>query len=275
MSLNIPLTKVKFIERFPELNKIYNWWTLLRNIKYKQNHFETDKEYLKSILGSKLYKDVISLYSKLMDFHNHIFKATEKHGRIYLPLHNMPKEFRACIKFQAPDNKFYNIKELFDLKCCFVQLSADIAKNQVDPNDPNKNQLINEFTRVKELAKKDIYTDILKHLNNPKLTRNDIKQHIMAWLFSTKAQRINNKNVVVQSINQYFNFKFPNFFKFINNYSLTKSQHKLKSNKNKHKIISKLSIDCFNFESELFFNNIFEELKKSNQGLFRNIYITT
>jgi hypothetical protein len=81
MSLNIPLTKIKFIERFPDLNKIYNWWKLLKNIKYKKNNYETDKEYLKSILGFKLYKEVISLFSQLIDFHNHIFKASEKYRK--------------------------------------------------------------------------------------------------------------------------------------------------------------------------------------------------
>lgn len=43
----------------------------------------------------------------------------------------MPKAFRDCILFKAPNGFSYNLKELFDLKCCFVQLSADIAKKRI------------------------------------------------------------------------------------------------------------------------------------------------
>lgn len=100
-----------------------------------------------------------------------------------MPFHTLPKEFRDCIKIQA-QNKFYSIKELFDLKCCFVQLSAELAKSQLDHFHPNYTKLINEFNQVKQTAEQDIYTDILLHLNIPELTRKDIKKHIMLWLFS-------------------------------------------------------------------------------------------
>lgn len=100
-----------------------------------------------------------------------------------MPFHTLPKEFRDCIKIEV-NNKSYSIKELFDLKCCFVQLSAELAKLQLDPFHPKYNELINEFNLVKQTAEQDIYTDILLHLNIPELSRKDIKKHIMLWLFS-------------------------------------------------------------------------------------------
>jgi hypothetical protein len=81
MSLNIPLTKIRFLQRFPNLNKIVNWWNLLKNIKYKKNNFNVDKEYIKSIIGQEEYKNIISLFSKLIDFHKHIFNASEKYRK--------------------------------------------------------------------------------------------------------------------------------------------------------------------------------------------------
>lgn len=170
-----------------------------------------------------------------------------------MPFQTVPKDFRKCIKIQAPNNKFYTIKELFDLKCCFVQLSAELAKNST--TDEN---LIKEFNLVKETAKNDIYTDILNYINKNKLTRNDIKKYIMFWLFSRDYQRnICKKNInTVNLIDEYFKFKFPNYYKFVTNYKLFKSDHKLKSNPTVSKSISKLSIDCFNCESNIIFNEL-------------------
>lgn len=151
-----------------------------------------------------------------------------------------------------------------------------LLKNGLKESDPK----YQEFVRVKELAKQDIYTDILNYINNPELTRTDIKKHIMPWLFSKDTERRHNKNIIVRYIDEYFKFKFPNYAKFIADYKLTKSEHKLKSNTNKHKLISKLSIDCFEHESDLFFNNMIPNLNNSRSTdfttyifLFMMVYI--
>lgn len=79
MSFQIPKLKQAFVKKYPELINTVNWWKCLYNIKYHKGQFETDKLYLKSKLGQDLYKTVISMFSKCIDFHNHIFKATEKY----------------------------------------------------------------------------------------------------------------------------------------------------------------------------------------------------
>jgi hypothetical protein len=270
MQFDIPKLRSKFIERYPKLINVYNWWYKLKNIKFKQNNFETDKLVLKQKLGNKEYKDVISMFSKCIDFHNHIFKASEAYGRIFMPFQNLPKDFRDCILYNLNNKKFY-IKELFDMKCCFVQLSANLALEQLDTNNPNYNQLKSEFTRVLETAKSDIYTDILNTINKPELTRNDIKAKIMLWLFSTHNQRKNIQDPVIQSITEYFQFKFPNFYQFIISYKLTKSKHKLKS-KQKNKQISSLSADCFQIESTLVLDKLIPEYKQNKTDI-NNIYI--
>jgi len=260
MSFNIPLLKQKFLERYPDLIKVYNWWKTLKQIKLNKSNI--DKIILKDALKDK-YQECIGLFSKCIDFHNHIFKATEKYGRIYMPFHMLPKEFRKAIKIEI-NNKFYNIKEIFDLKCCFVQLSALIALSQLQPDDKFYKEKLLEFTKVKQQAKNDIYSDILLYINNNKLTRLDIKKQIMFWLFSKEHQRINvsKTNIVINGINEYFKNKFPYFYEFIIQYPVCNSDQVLKSNSFKLKSISKLSIDCFNMEAQIMFNNILPYYKQ-------------
>lgn len=272
MGFDIPKLKQKFLIKYPSLINVYDWWTKLKNIKYKQNHYKTDKTVLKQKLGSKEYKNVVSMFSKCMDFHNHIFRATEAYGRIFMPFQNLPKEFRDCIVYKLNNTRYY-IKELFDMKCCFVQLSANLAIKQLDPNNPNYTQLKSEYTRVLETAKSDIYTDILNTINKPNLTRNDIKAKIMLWLFSTHNQRKNIQDPVIQAITEYFQFKFPNFYQFIISYKLTKSTHKLKYKQNKNKVISSLSTDCFNYESELVLEELIPNYKQTLNNTLADIYI--
>jgi hypothetical protein len=79
MQFDIPKLKQKFLIKYPSLINVYDWWTKLTNIKQKKNNYETDKQVLKQKLGTKEYKNVVSMFSKCIDFHNHIFKATEKY----------------------------------------------------------------------------------------------------------------------------------------------------------------------------------------------------
>jgi hypothetical protein len=189
-----------------------------------------------------------------------------------MPFQNLPKDFRDCILYNLNNKKYY-IKELFDMKCCFVQLSANLAIQQLNPNNPEYNQLKQEYTRVLNTAKSDIYTDILNTINKPELTRNDIKAKIMLWLFSTNNQRQNINDPVIQAITEYFKYKFPNFYQFIISYKLTSSTHKLKSKQNKNKVISSLSTDCFNYESELVLNDLIPNYKQTLKNTLANIYI--
>lgn len=161
-----------------------------------------------------------------------------------MPFQNFPKFIRHTIKyFDKLTNKHYFLEEIFDMKCCFVQLSAELAKLSINLNTQNFNNLINEFNNVKLTAQNDIYTDILNFHNDPELSRDQIKKNIMFWLFSTNFQRKHLKSNVNQSITKYFQNKFPNFYQFINNYQTTINKYCKK--------ISKLSIDCFQVESKI------------------------
>jgi hypothetical protein len=95
----------------------------------------------------------------------------------------------------------------------------------------------------------------------------------MLWLFSTNNQRQNINAPVIQAITEYFKYKFPNFYQFIISYKLTKSTHKLKSKQNKNKIISSLSTDCFNYESELILNDLIPNYKNTLKNILADIYI--
>ena len=105
-----------------------------------------------------------------------------------MPFHILPKDFRNSVIIKYNKN-FYNLKEIFDLKCCFVQLSAQLAINQLNQTDKNYQKKLSEFTLVKQTAENDIYTDILNFINDPTLSRSNIKKSIMLWLFCTKTQR--------------------------------------------------------------------------------------
>lgn len=187
-----------------------------------------------------------------------------------MPFQNLPKDFRDCILYNLNNKKYY-IKELFDMKCCFVQLAANLALEQLNPAQPNYSQLKQEFTKVLETAKSDIYTDILNTLNKPELSRSDVKAKIMLWLFSTNSQRKHNSDQVVQAISEYFQYKFPNFYQFIISYKLTNSKHKLKSKSN-YKRISSLSTDCFQIESNLVLDKLIPEYKQNKTDI-NNTYI--
>ena len=87
------------------------------------------------------------------------------------------------------------------------------------------------------------------------------------WLFCMDFQRKNNTEPVIKQISKYFQDKFPNYFKFVTKYEIANSEHTLKLTKNKQKSISKLSIDCFEYESEKFFDLILPNLKNSKQRI--------
>ena len=79
MQFDIPSLKQNFIKRYPKIINIPNWWQILKNIKYKQINCNIDKELLKYYLGEYQYQDCLRLFSICLDYHNHIFKASEKY----------------------------------------------------------------------------------------------------------------------------------------------------------------------------------------------------
>lgn len=115
-----------------------------------------------------------------------------------MPFHNLPKSFREAVKINV-NNKFYSLKEVFDLKCCFIQLSALLAIKKLNKTNKLYSQQLNELNELKQLAERDIYTDILKYINDNNLTRIDIKKNIMFWLFSRDYQRSNvsRSNIII------------------------------------------------------------------------------
>jgi hypothetical protein len=94
MQFDIPKLKQKFLIKYPSLINVYDWWTKLKNIKYKQNNYEIDKTVLKQKLGNKEYKNVVSMFSKCIDFHNHIFRATEAYRKNLYAFPKSTKRFQ-------------------------------------------------------------------------------------------------------------------------------------------------------------------------------------
>ena len=94
MGFDIPKLKQKFIQKYPALINVYDWWYKLTNIKQKKNNYEIDKTVLKQKLGNKLYKDIISLFSKCIDFHNHIFRASEAYRKNFYAFSKSTKRFQ-------------------------------------------------------------------------------------------------------------------------------------------------------------------------------------
>lgn len=239
MSFDIEDFNNKIMEKFPELKEIKDFNNKIYDILFNNKTFIE----LKNL---KNYEKIISLYKIMINVNKHMFHATEAYGRIFMPLQHISHEFRECLRFGEKKEK---IIELFDIKCCFVQLAGRLALS----TETNKIKC-NEYKSLINLAKSDIYNEILLFLKNKNLTRNDIKSHIMEWLFSTNIQRTYNTNEILKGISYFFEIKFPNFYEWIINYNLQLSNHVLKNKKKK--LINKLSIDCFYYESKLMFDYI-------------------
>lgn len=79
----------------------------------------------------------------------------------------------------------------------------------------------------------------------------------MLWLFSRNSQRQNIDNPVIKAITKYFSSKFPNYYNFITKYPVQYSA-------DTHKLISRLSLDCFKIEAELFFDKKIKKLYNKN-----------
>lgn len=56
MSFNIPKLRIKFMQRFPQLIEIKNWWKMFLNVKYQKGEYKTDKFVLQKKLGDTYQK---------------------------------------------------------------------------------------------------------------------------------------------------------------------------------------------------------------------------
>jgi hypothetical protein len=204
---------------------------------------------------SKIGKEV----KKLLAFHkalnSHVFSSSEAYGRIYLPFHYIPSEYRKCIRIGNNEKLF----ETFDIKCCFVFLSAQIIKNETNDVD-----LKEECNKIIELTRNDIYKEILEYngLSCTNSKRAKLKSLVMKWLFSNLQDRrfIMASSIDMQYIDLYFKNTFPLFYSKIVFYK-TRSFYSLNDDNNIVKTEkSDLSYSCFEYESNIMFNKILPSL---------------
>lgn len=215
------------------------------------------------------YKDYLNDYKsktgkevkKLLAFHkalnSHVFSSSEAYGRIYLPFHYIPSEYRKCIRIGNNEK----LIEAFDIKCCFVFLSAKIIKNETTDID-----LKNECNEIIELTRSDIYKEILEYnglccTNNKRIK---LKSLVMKWLFSNLQDRrlITASSIDMQYIDMYFKNKFPLFYSKIIFYK-TRSFYSLNDEKNIVKTEkSDLPYSCFEYESNIMFTKILPGLNE-------------
>lgn len=235
-------------EFYQILNKKYPNAMLIIN-----NRNVTDKE---------IYKDISMILSYFHALNLHAFKCTESYGRIYMPFQLIQKEFRSAIRIGNNEEIF----ELFDIHCCFINLSAKIIKE----NNINNKKLKYECEKIIELTNKDIYQDIINWYSEMEIndiTREKIKKNIMMWVFSNRKERnfFKSKFKEVKIIDLYFKNNFPDYYHVVTNYKKILKKEKNENGKNKY--ISKLSIDCFQYESNLMLNNIIPTLENEYKNI--------
>ena len=223
--------KAIFLEKYNELKAIPGLWDRL----------DTCLEfgcYSSATFTSKVISDYKIFYS----VNKHIFKTTESYGRIFMPFHYMSKEFRSALRFNG-----LKLKEIYDIKCCFVQLSARLFKHQTEYKE--------EADLLLNLANNDIYSEIANKMN---ISRKDAKTNIMQFLFSTPYTRnLENKQKYYIILDNYFKTYHNKFYNWLINYpvSVFKQNGKLRH-------VSELSYDCFKLESDIMFLYVIPELRK-------------
>lgn len=214
--------------------------------KYKSLQYITNPCEKLDIIVENKYKEnktfsnkIINDYKIYYNINKHIFKAVESNGRIYLPFHYMSKEYRSALRL---DN--YKLREIYDIKCCFLYLSCNIFKKQT------KN--IKQADELLRLIKDDIYLKIGNIIN---LDRNIVKTYIMKFLFTRHDERNDSGDIKYLCIVNYFKKKHKEFFNWLQNY-------KMVYNKEKDKYVSQLSYDCMKLESDIMFDFVLPILRK-------------
>lgn len=228
-----------FLQNYPDAFEILN------------KHKKTSKE---------KYKEISIVWSYFKSLNSKTFKCSESYGRIYMPFQLINKEFRKAIRI-GNDEKLF---ELFDVHCCFINLSAKI----IIKNNANNNKLVNECKNIIELTNKDLYENIIDWNENKNTTRNKIKKNVMMWIFSNKRERnfFKSKNEEIQIIDSYFKENFPLYYNIVVNYK-TINKKEIEKGKITYKCISKLSMECFQYESDLMLNEIIPTLEKEYKNI--------
>lgn len=222
--------KKVFLEKYNNLKSIPGLWSRLD----KCIEFGC---YQSAVFSSEVICDYKIFYS----VNKHIFKTTESYGRIFMPFHYMSKEFRSALRLNN-----LKLKEIYDMKCCFVQLAARLFKSQTN-NNYEADILLN-------LANNDIYSEIASKMS---ITREDAKTNIMQFLFRTPFDREHIRNVYYVILEKYFQTYHNKFFNWLVNYPVQvfKQQNKIRH-------VSKLSYDCFKFESDMMFLYVIPKLRE-------------
>ena len=131
-------------------------------------------------------------------------------------------------------------------------------------------QLINKNFRkaIIKLTNNDLYKKIIEWNNKKDITRNKIKKYVMMWIFSNKQERsfFKSKNEELQIIDSYFKENFPLYYNIVINYE-TIHKKEIEKGKISYKCISKLSMECFQYESELMLNEIIPSLENEYKNI--------
>ena len=226
-----------------------------KNIQYlyQKNMYFDEKQFNECLLKKSKDLDAVSRKKLLNCFYSlnsHVFKSSESYGRIYMPFQYLRSDFRQCIRIGNDEE----IIEAYDIKCCFVFLSAKLFLSRNYSNELNT-----ECEKIIKLCDKDIYSEILKYnqMPNRKEARKNIKLNVMKWLFSNRRDRhvFINSITEVNLIDKYFKDKFPLFYQNVVFYN-ERTIYKDIDGKIVKKVKSNLSYECFEFESSIIFETI-------------------
>lgn len=220
-----------FVTKYPFLTKYFNLFDIL----------EQQLEY-NSIKLKEITPEILADYKLYKSINSHVFNASESFGRIYMPFQYMDKIYRSALIY----NNMHLI-EIFDMKCCFIQLAAMLFKKDTNLNiDANK---------IIALAQTDIYQEIA---NKEHISREDAKNTLMEFMFENSQTRLNKNKIIHNHIVNYFLNEHYNFYNWLNNYKT-----KTIIIDNKPKCISLLNRACTQLEANLMFELVIPYVKKT------------
>lgn len=120
-------------------------------------------------------KAIVS-YNQLWLIQSKTVRFKTKYGRVYTPVHSLPKKLRDCLEVNHEE-----VVELFDAKACFPRICAELSLKLAKEN--NDALAIKELSELIDFMSKggDIYTSI----STNGVTRPDAKLGTMYTMFST------------------------------------------------------------------------------------------
>lgn len=189
------------------------------------------------------------------------------HGRFYSPFHRLRKDLRSVLLLDGEP-----IMELFDVRACFVTLTAVLYLQHLNHQKFTPNQDDKKLFDI--VRSEDVYSNILSMIKNEEtggspylvahpesephhqpISRKTVKQAMMKFLFASpryeRPSMVHN-SPVLQHINAWLLRNFPRFHAFITGYATGRNS--------RGKTISKLSADCQELEAVLMFDNLFPAL---------------